>query len=167
MGCLFSTVTSIRQPASVSAEPAGSPDGRSLTPLRSYVPFVVPHVAKIANSCRIGFPCCKLRIAPFQNNSKGFLALALNLVAYHTFLLVTQHDIKYRRWRSSVVQPISALQEIRTHNTDGWGSATGKRQVDLVFKDGTVVDFCCRTGIGVPGCCGNPPSPGGSPSSPH
>lgn len=99
--------------------------------------YLIGSLRKTWNGISLGAWYSKANI---MGLSFGLLALAFNLLAYHTYLLVTQHDIKYRRWRSSVVhQPISALQEIRTHNTNGWGSATGKRQVDLVFKNGTVV----------------------------
>lgn len=73
----------------------------------------------------------------------GLSAFVLNFVAYNTFLLVTQHDIEYRRWRSSVVhKPISGLQEIRTHERrmGGNDTATDRFYVELVFKDGSSIE---------------------------
>lgn len=73
----------------------------------------------------------------------GLTAFALNLVAYNTYLLVTQHDIKYRRWRSSVVhKPISALKELRTdyHPSLRGDAASETPRIKLVFNDGTTID---------------------------
>lgn len=72
----------------------------------------------------------------------GLSAFVFNFVAYNTFLLVSEHDIKYRRWRSSVVhKSISGLQEIRAHETSiGRGdTATDRFYVELVFKDGSSI----------------------------
>ena len=72
----------------------------------------------------------------------GLIAFAFNLVAYNTYLLVTQHDIIYRRWRSQVIhKPISALKEIRTDYKPSRGDAVSETpRIKLVFNDGTTID---------------------------